>query len=74
MQTAIILKMPDGRMERLPGNQVRSLLGRAFRRERTPELELIAQSVSSTEPGDGHMIDLARALLNSPVGPEPTRK
>jgi hypothetical protein len=30
------------------------------------EVALIAQSVSSTEPGGGQMIDLARALLNSP--------
>jgi hypothetical protein len=39
---------------------------RAVRGDRTPEVELIAQSVSSTEP-DGARIDLVRALLNGPV-------
>jgi hypothetical protein len=29
-------------------------------------MELIAQSISSVEPGGGHMIDLVRALLNGP--------
>jgi hypothetical protein len=39
---------------------------RAVRGDRTPEIELIAQGESSTEPGGARMIDLARALLNGP--------
>jgi hypothetical protein len=61
----IVLYMPDGRTETLRGN-VLELFSRARNGDRTPEVELIAQSISSTEPGGAHMIDLARALLNSP--------
>ena len=61
----IILRMPDGRSEILRGN-VLELLSHVVRGDRTPEVELIAQSISSTEPDGGQMIDLARALLNSP--------
>jgi hypothetical protein len=65
----IVLLMPDGRIETLPGHNdyVLNLLGRAVGGDRTPEMELIARSVSSTEPGGAHMIDLARALLNGPA-------
>jgi hypothetical protein len=65
----IVLLMPDGRTEMLPGHNdyVLNLLGRALGGERTPEMDLVARSVSSTEPGDAHMIDLVRALLNGPV-------
>jgi len=65
----IVLLMPDGRTETLPGHNdyVLNLLGRALGGERTPEMDLVARSVSSTEPGDAHMIDLVRALLNGPV-------
>jgi hypothetical protein len=64
----ILLLMPDGRTETLPGHNdyVLGLVGRAVRGDRTPEMELIAQSISSVEPGGAHMIDLARALLNGP--------
>lgn len=64
----ILLLMPDGRTETLPGHNdyVLGLLGRALRGDRTPEMELISQSISSVEPGGAHMIDLARALLNGP--------
>ncbi len=61
----IVLRMPDGRSEILRGN-VLELLSHVVRGDRTPEVELIAQSISSTEPGGGQLIDLARALLNSP--------
>ena len=63
----IVLLMPDGHTETLPGHDAVGLLGRALDGDRTPEMELIAQSVSSTEPDGAHMIELARALLNSPV-------
>lgn len=63
----IVLVMPDGRTETLPGgnDHVIDLLARACRTDRTPEMDLIAQSISSTEPGGGQMIDLARALLKT---------
>lgn len=62
----ILLLMPDGRTETLQGD-VLDWFSRAIRGDRTPEIELIAQSESSTEPGGSHMIDLVRALLNGPV-------
>jgi len=62
----IVLLMPDGRTETLRGD-VLDLFSRAIRGDRTPEIELIAQSESSTEPGGAHMIDLVRALLNGPA-------
>ena len=63
----IVLQMPDGRTKTLPGNQATGLLARSVQNERTPDIELVARRVSSTEPGGGQMIDLARAILNSPV-------
>jgi hypothetical protein len=62
----ILLLMPDGRTETLRSD-VLDLFSRAVRGDRTPEIELIAQSKSSTELGGAHMIDLARALLNGPA-------
>jgi hypothetical protein len=61
----IVLHMPDGRTETLRGD-VLDLFSRAVGGERTPEMELISQSIGSVEPGGAHMIDLARALLNGP--------
>jgi hypothetical protein len=61
----ILLLMPDGRTEALR-DDVLDLFSRSIRGERTPEMELISQSISSVEPGGAHMIDLARALLNGP--------
>ena len=60
------LTMPDGRTEILRGDYMRELLSGACSGERTPTLELLARSVSSTEPGGGQLIELARAILNSP--------
>lgn len=48
------------------GDYVLDLFSSAFLGDRTPEIELIAQSISSTEPGGGHMLDLVRAILNGP--------
>lgn len=62
----IVLLLRDGQTEALPGHDARRLLGRALRGDRTPEMELVARSVSSTEPDGARMIDLARALLNTP--------
>lgn len=63
----ILLLMPDGRTETLRGD-VLDLFSRAIKGDRTPEIELIAQSKGSREPDGAHMIDLARALLNGPAG------
>ena len=68
---SIVLQMPDGHSETLRGHDAVRLLRRALRNDCTPEMELIARSVSSTEPDGAHMIDLARALLNSPTEAEP---
>jgi hypothetical protein len=61
----IVLEMPDGRTVTLPGpgDYAVRLLGAVFG-DLTPELALVAQSISSTEPGGAHLIDLARALLH----------
>ena len=42
----IVLKMPDGRTERIQGrgDYVLDLFSRSLRGDRTPELELIAQA------------------------------
>jgi hypothetical protein len=60
--------MPDGRTVTLPGHNdhVVDLLAGACRGDLTAEMELIARSISPTEPDGGQMIDLARALLNGP--------
>jgi hypothetical protein len=63
----IVLLMADSRTVTLPSRDVLGLLGRAVRGERTPEMELIARSISSREPDGAHMIDLVRALLNGPI-------
>ena len=49
----IVLTMPGGRTETLPWNQACGLLARSICNERTPAIELVAQSISSTEPGGG---------------------
>jgi hypothetical protein len=67
---ATILVMPDGRTETLRGDAL-DWFSRAIRGDRTPEIELIAQSKSSREPGGAHMIDLMRALLNGPAEDPP---
>jgi len=59
--------MPDGRTVTLrgTGDYAVHLLAAVFG-DLTPDLALVAQSISSTEPGGAHLIDLARALLNGP--------
>ena len=65
----IVLFMSDGRTETLcgRGDYVADLFRRGFSGEQSPEIELIRRSVSSTEPGNGQMIDLLRAVANSPA-------
>jgi hypothetical protein len=57
---AIVLQMPDGRTETLRGHDAVCLLGRSLRNDCTPEMELIARSVSSSEAGQ-RPHDLPRA-------------
>lgn len=68
-QVPITLLMPDGRTETLRGggDYLGDLVSRAVYGDRTPDVELLARSVSSTEPGGGRMLELARAILNSPA-------
>ena len=63
---SIILFMPDGRTETLRGGRYYSLdlFARACNGERTPEMELVAQSIGSIEPGGAHLLDLVRGVLN----------
>jgi len=65
----ITLTMPDGRIETLRGSGdfMRDLFSGVCSGVRTPVTELVARSIASTEPGGGHLIELARAILNSPV-------
>lgn len=72
----IVLLMPDGRIETLPGRgeYMLNLFMRARDGERTREMELIAESIGSSEPGGAHMIDLVRALLNSPWRNDPAHE
>jgi len=65
----ITLQMPDGRTETLRGggDYVADLVSRAVYGDRAPDVELLAHSISSTEPGGGRMLELARAILNSPA-------
>jgi hypothetical protein len=64
----IVLQMPDGRIVTLPnrGGYLFNLVLRVLAGERTPEMELIAQSTSSFEPGGGHMLDIVRAFWPEP--------
>jgi hypothetical protein len=64
----IVLRMPEGRTATLRGrgDYVEDLFRGACRRDATPEMKLIAQSISSSEPGGGNLIGLARAFLNGP--------
>src|SRR5271169_2121907 len=64
----IILLMRDGRTVRLPchGDYLLNLVMAAGKGQRTPELDLIVESVSSIEPGGGHMLDMVRIFYGGP--------
>jgi hypothetical protein len=71
-----ILSIPDGSVVTLPGrnDQLVRLLGCVFggpTLEQEVQLDLIRRSTGSTEPGGGHLIELIRAVLLSPVQEEP---
>jgi hypothetical protein len=59
--------MPDGRLEELPRSvSVAGLLDGACRGDKTTLMKMLAESVDAIEPGDGHLVELARAIVNSP--------
>jgi hypothetical protein len=68
LRDPIVLQMPDGRIVTLPNRNgyLLDLVLRVLNGERTPEMELIAQSTSSIEPGRGHMLDIVRAFWPEP--------
>ena len=63
----ILLQMTDGSTERICGdaNYVLDLMISTLHGETVPEIELIAQSISSEEPGGAHMVDMARLLYGA---------
>jgi hypothetical protein len=65
----ITLLFEDGSSAKLAerSDYVMRLCGAFCRGEHSPKLDLIARSVSSEEPGGGHILDLIRAVLNSPA-------
>jgi hypothetical protein len=58
----IVLELPDGSTRSLPGHPgyVLDLMMRSFQNHDVPELDLIANSISSVEPRGAHMVELAR--------------
>ena len=67
----IVLWMPDGRTEmlRVRGVALLDLVCRTCSGERTPEIELVLESVSSRELGGGHMLDVVRSLVMDAIEP-----
>jgi hypothetical protein len=65
--SSVTLYMPDGRTETLHGGRYYTfeLFKRACNGEKTPEMEAIAQSIGSIEPGNAHLLDLVRGVLNT---------
>ena len=61
----IVLEMRDGSTRKIEGRGdiALRLVGLAARGERTPELALVAESVSASEPGGGRLVELTRSLL-----------
>jgi hypothetical protein len=69
----VILHFADGSTEEIrgPGDFLLSFFAGAFggvelSPAQTAQLQLIRQSVDAEEPGGGSMVELLRALLNSP--------
>lgn len=69
----ILLRMPDGSTERVPGdpNHILDFMMASLSGEEVPEMELIAQSLSSAEPGGAQMVDMARLLYGATKGKMP---
>jgi hypothetical protein len=66
----ILLRMPDGSTERVSGdpNYILDLMMASLNGGQVPEMEMIVQSVSSTEPGGACMVDMARLLFGATQG------
>lgn len=64
MNAPLLLHMPNGSMVRLPGHAsyVLDLMMQSLDGNELPDMELIARSISSEEPGGAHMVDVARHL------------
>jgi hypothetical protein len=68
-----MLTMPDGSTVSLtgPGDYLAplfgSLFGKSLSSSQAAQVDLIRWSTGVTEPGGGHMVELLRALLHSPV-------
>jgi hypothetical protein len=71
----LILQFADGSTREIfgPGDFLLDLFCGACKGDPNPvqsaQLGLIGQCVTATEPGGGHMVELLRSLLNSPVDP-----
>jgi hypothetical protein len=73
----IILEMPDGSTEEITigsGDGLIDLFGRSMREMRagtgfSSDVDVVRRSIGGTEEG-GCIIELCRALLNSPATPE----
>jgi hypothetical protein len=66
----VFLVMPDDSREviRLKrGEDLSDLLARTLQNPHSPEAESILRCAYAIEPGGGHMIELAQALLGSPT-------
>lgn len=65
----IVLQMADGTMQTLRGrgDYASHMLGCALRGDRMPDMELLAESVGPIiEPGNGRLVEVARALIKGP--------
>jgi hypothetical protein len=63
----ILLQMSDGSTQSILGdaNYLLDLMICTLNGETVPELELIAQSISSDEPNGAHMCDMVRLLYGA---------
>jgi len=73
----VILQFANGGMKEIcgPGDFVLDLFraalgGTDLNSQQAAQLDLIRESVTAEEPGGGHMVELLRALLNSPLEAE----
>jgi hypothetical protein len=74
-RAVVILEMPDGTTEKIVVSSGRGLLDLVLQAASEPEagvgfsrdVDAIRRSIRGTEKG-GHMIELARAVLQSPIG------
>ena len=66
----IVLTMPDGKLQTIYlgcGEDVVNVFARAMQGPDSPTADAIRRSVSVTEPGGSHLIELCRAILASPT-------